>query len=136
MAEDFVGVKVLGLAQLSRDIKKADSELVKEIKKEAKVALTDLVKPAAERRVPVGLTGKLKKSIRVSVVSAKASLMAGRKTVPYANPIHWGWPSRGIAKTEFLTEAIYEKQDKIEGAYFRVVDRLLARTFTKKTPTT
>ena len=49
------------------------------------------------------VTGTLAGSIRPGNTKNKAVVRAGRATAPYAGVINYGWPSRGIAATEFLT---------------------------------
>lgn len=49
-------------------------------------------------------TGALRRSVRSSGTVSAGIIRAGRKRVPYAGPIHWGWPSRGIRATPFLTQ--------------------------------
>ena len=131
---DFVGVKVSGLSDLSKDLKRADKELVVALKKETKAALEKEVKPTAEKLAPKK-SGGLANTIRVMSVTNRASLAVGSKAKPYGPPIHWGWPSRGIAAQPFLTDAIYKEQDDIERAFFKVVDTLRNRVLDGSDPT-
>lgn len=134
MAKDFVGVKVVGLSALQKDIKRFDPELQKELKKEAKEALSGIVKPVAERLAPK-VSGTLAGNIRVLSAATRASLAVGSKArVPYAGPIHWGWKRRGIAPNPFLQTAAYDSTEKIERAYFKTVDTLLNRVFDGRKP--
>jgi hypothetical protein len=54
--------------------------------------------------------------------------MAGNAAVPYAGPIHWGWPARRITAQPFIQEAAVATQPAWENAYLedmqRVVDRV------------
>lgn len=78
--------------------------------------------------VPVK-TGALKASVRPRRIQAGASVQAGKKSVPYANPIHWGWAVvstahrgvlkpgtyRGIKPNPFFSDALgYKKQEILE----------------------
>jgi len=40
-------------------------------------------------------------------------------TVPYANPIHWGWPARNIKPQPFLTNAVRTTEPVWAAAYER-----------------
>lgn len=50
--------------------------------------------------------GRLKKSIRPGATTKAGIVKAGSASrVPYAGPIHWGWPARNIRPQPFLTLA-------------------------------
>ena len=50
--------------------------------------------------VPVK-SGKLRASARGNRAKGKAVVTVGRSTVPYAAPINYGWPARGIEAADF-----------------------------------
>lgn len=107
------------------DIKKVNLEAAKLVEREAK------------QRVPV-LTGRLRASIRSSGQAGKGVVRAGGARVPYANPIHWGWPSRPeakwgtpgravggpIAANKFLTDALDSEQRRIVRLYADELEKL------------
>ena len=107
------------------DIKKVNLEAAKIVEREAK------------QRVPVQ-TGRLRASIRSSGQQGKGVVRAGGKNVPYANPIHWGWPSRPAAKwgtpgravggpigeNRFLTDALESEQRRIVRLYAEELEAL------------
>ena len=83
---------------------------------------------AALPLVPVK-TGALKASVRPRRIQNGASVQAGKKAVPYANPVHWGWAVvsykhkgtlkpgtyRGILPNPFFSEALgYTKHEILE----------------------
>ena len=47
-------------------------------------------------------SGTLAGSIRHSQRKNSLVVMAGRKSIPYAGPIHFGWPKRNIQAQPFL----------------------------------
>lgn len=49
-------------------------------------------------------TGKLKRTIAASGSRTAAIVRVGNATVPYAPPVHWGWPGRNIFPQPFLSE--------------------------------
>lgn len=73
-------------------------------------------------------TGRLAGTIRVGATATSAYVRAGRASVPYAGPIHWGWPRRGIAPQPWLSEAatdtetvwIYFYEKEIQNALRKV----------------
>lgn len=55
---------------------------------------------------PVGKTLRLSKSIKANNAKNKAIVRAGsRAKVPYARPLNYGWPARGIKPMGFMQAA-------------------------------
>lgn len=73
----------------------------------------DLVAGAARGRAPKR-TGQLAGSL-FPVVSATGVTVSSR--LPYAGPIHWGWPARNIAAQPFLVDAAARTEDTWVGYY-------------------
>lgn len=96
------GVEVDGLARLRRDLRRAGSDLAD--LKAANAAAAAMVAAEASRRAP-RKSGRLAASVRGNKSASRASISAGRATVPYAGPIHYGWPARGIEANPFVTDA-------------------------------
>lgn len=85
-----------------------------------------IVEPVAKGRVPVR-SGALRASIRSSGTQTTAVIRAGYARVPYANPIHWGWPARNIRRNAFAWDAIKSTQPRWMLAYKKAVDGILSR---------
>lgn len=88
-------VEVVGARQLRQSLKQAGEDLtdLKSAHREA----ADIAARASAALAPVGTTGQLKRSIRASGTLTAGVIKAGRKSVPYANAIHWGrvwWPNK------------------------------------------
>lgn len=49
--------------------------------------------------------GALKASVRAGATTKAGVIRAGGARVPYANVQHWGWPSRNIRPTHFVSDA-------------------------------
>lgn len=66
--------------------------------------------PVADRARALApkLTGRLSRSIRPLGSQKVARVAAGGVAVPYAGPIHYGWPARNILAQPFLTDAVYQ----------------------------
>lgn len=95
------GIQVTGLREVVRDLQKLGVSV--EDLKAAFGAISDQVVQEAGRIVP-SRSGRLAASIRPAKTKNKAVVRAGSSGVPYAGAINYGWPSRGIAPTEFLTK--------------------------------
>lgn len=50
------------------------------------------------------LTGALAGSIRSTGTKTAGIIRAGRAAIPYAGPIHWGWPKHNIQANPFLVD--------------------------------
>jgi hypothetical protein len=53
--------------------------------------------------------------------------MAGRASVPYAGPIHWGWPARNISANPFLSNAAVESQPRWLTGYDSDLKKIVAK---------
>lgn len=90
-------VEAEGLAELRRDLKKAGAEA--DDFKAANKAIGDTVARVAKREVPVK-SGALRAAIRGEGTTRDAIIAAGNNSnVPYAGPIHFGWPTRGLGRS-------------------------------------
>ena len=73
------------------------------------------------------LTGTLGGSLRSSGTQRGGVVRAGRASVPWAGPIHFGWPSRGIAPQPFLYDALDERIDEVVDLYETRVKKLIRK---------
>ena len=100
---------VKGATELQKTLREAGAD-IEELRK-VNEAAAEVVMRKSERLAPV-LTGKLKQTLRVGATKRAGIVRAGnnRKTetgVPYAGPIHWGWPKRGIVANPFMVDAAH-----------------------------
>ena len=132
MAEP-AGIKVAGLKQANKALQ-AIGVPAAEIKA-AGSAAGELVANEARGLVPVR-SGRLRDSIRVSKALNRVSVSAGNnRSIPYANPIHWGWFKRNIKPQPFFIKALGITRDEVYRNYYRSLDRLIATNSTKGIPT-
>ena len=83
----------------------------------------------ARSRAP-RVSGTLAGDIRGGGTKTRAYVSVGRKRIPYAGPIHFGWPARNIEANPFLYEAMDSKADDVKEVYAKRVDELAMRTRT------
>lgn len=129
---DYEPIKVKGLVELQKTLQilgvPADQM------KAAGTASGEIVAQEARRRVPER-TGKLKRTIKTSKQLRKVLVQAGTpKSVPYANPIHWGWffdKENGIRKNikpqPFLAKALGYKRDEVLENYLQAMNKLMEK---------
>lgn len=128
MAKAPPGVTIEGLKEFRLALRKLPPEYVKALREITKAA-AEPVAEEARHLVPVGPTGRLKASIRALGQQRGAQVAAGKKSVPYAGPIHWGWPKRHIRAQPFLVRALHKKQKDVILVFEIKTQKLLDRAF-------
>lgn len=118
------GIRIAGLDNLIRTMRRASVEIAE--LKDAHAHAGEIVAREAERRAP-RRTGRLASSVRASRQARRAQVLAGRASVPYAPPIHWGWPARGIAANPFVSEAAQDTEPEWVPVYLADVQAALDR---------
>lgn len=118
-------VRIEGLTELRVKMRALDKAARKELNVIAKAAAVPVATEAA-RRVPK-LTGRLAASIRAAGTQKGAKVRAGRSAVPYAGPIHFGWPARNIRPQPFLYDALDDRRNEVLEAYERGMTAIIAR---------
>lgn len=86
----------------------------------------NIVAQEARQLVPVR-SGRLAASIRPSTQKNAATIRVGSAAVPYAGPIHFGWPARNIQQNVFLYNASAAKRDEVVNTLKEELDRLIAQ---------
>lgn len=136
MAE--ASIQVDGLDELRRLVRKAPPEIRKQLRATNKAA-AEIVAAEARVLVPVR-SGRLRSSIKATAGQKEASVKAGTAArVPYAGPVHFGWPGRPnkarrwrggpIRAQPFLYAARDRRINEVRGAYEQALDRF-AQTLT------
>lgn len=115
-------VEVEGARQLRRTMRKAGLDLQQ--LKDAHAAASRIVAAAATSRAPIR-TGRLQSTIRAAGTTTAGIVRAGYKSVPYAGPIHWGWPARSITADPFLVDAAADTESSWIGAYERNIAAII-----------
>lgn len=113
-------VTVEGLPQLRRQLRQFQGNA--DDLKEANAAVAAFVANEAARRAPVR-SGRLAASVRGNRAVGRAQVRAGGARVPYAGPIHYGWPARGIEPRPFVPDAA----QATEGAWLPLYEAALQR---------
>jgi HK97 gp10 family phage protein len=115
-------LEVQGLDTLVRTMRKAGEDLGD--LKAANARAGEIVAAAASAMAP-RRTGKLAASVRASKQAKRAQVVAGRAAVPYAAPIHWGWPSRHIDPQPFMSQAAQATEPQWLPQYKEDIDKVL-----------
>lgn len=111
---------------LRRTIKRIESKELDDALKAANKGAATVIADESEKHVPV-TSGALKGSIRATGAKSVGSVKVGSKArVPYAGPIHYGWPARNIEPQEFVTEAIQQKLGDARDVYDELIAVVMA----------
>jgi hypothetical protein len=116
------GYTVQGVAKLRRELRRAGIKV--EDLQAAHREIAAAVVEEAQRRAPVR-TGRLRNSLKPYGYSASAVVRAAGRTVPYANPIHWGWGRRNIRANPFVLEAAESQWNEINNMYLSAIEAIL-----------
>lgn len=121
--DQVVKTEILGLREVQRDLKKLGDDTKNEMKDTHKEA-AEVVVMGAKRLVPFR-TGALAESIRALATKSSGRVRAGSASVPYAGPIHFGWPAMRIQPNPFIYDAIDSRRDDIRDIYDNRIDELI-----------
>lgn len=113
---------VVGQRRFVQTMRKAGADMQQLKAVNAKAAETAL--PAVRSLAPHGTSGRLAGSLRTGATQKAGIVRAGRKTVPYAGPINYGWPARHIRPRTFVNDAVASTESQWAKEY---------ETFVKKT---
>lgn len=116
------GVRVDGARKLRATLTRAGVAM--EDMKAANAAVAAMVATGAAKRAP-RRSGRLAGSVRGNRAKGRATVLSGRASVPYAGPIHWGWPARNIAANPFMSDAAIELEPVWVARYTREVENII-----------
>jgi HK97 gp10 family phage protein len=132
------GVKVVGLNEAVKALRAigVPSSAIGQASQEA----GEIVASVGRSLVPVK-TGKLRATIKARKVARKVVVSAGNNTsVPYANPIHFGWNydsknfvQKNIRPRPFFSNALARTRTQVYEAFFDSMEKLL-KEYSNRTP--
>lgn len=101
--------RVEGGRELRRSLREAGSDFqdLKDAHREA----AEIAAAASALAAPV-VSGRLRQTVRAAGTKTAGIIRAGKKSVPYAGPIHWGWPKRNIKANPFMASAAKDTEGK------------------------
>lgn len=115
-------IEVEGAKRLRRTLREAGDDL--EDLKAAHAAAAKIAAEAAAALAP-RRSGALAASVRSSGQKTAGVIRAGKKRIPYAGVIHWGWPRRGIPARSFLTEGAQRTESLWIPIYEKAIEHAL-----------
>ena len=118
-------VEVEGARQLRKALTELGDDAVDDLKV-VNMEGVDIVLAEALTRVPVR-SGRLYETVRGSATKTRGTIRAGFKKVPYAGPIHFGWPARNIEPNLFLYDAVDERRAEVIAVYKKNIGKLIKK---------
>lgn len=118
-----VRAQIVGLREVIRDLRNLSDDTKNEMK-DTHLAAAQVVVMGAKRYVPYR-TGALADSIRALATRTSGRVRAGSASVPYAGPIHFGWPARRIAPQPFIYDALDDRVEEVRRLYEDRINQLI-----------
>jgi hypothetical protein len=128
------GIKVQGLQDALKALKAIGTPTA-EVSAAAQQA-GEIVASMSRSLVPV-MSGKLRATIKSKKQARKVLVSAGNNTtVPYANPIHWGWyydknnfVKKNIMPNPFFAKALGLTRQEVYENYFNSINKLFNKYY-------
>lgn len=118
-------IQIEGLKELRRNLSRLGDNARDDLKA-THLEAAQLVERSARPYVP-RLTGRLAGSLRSTGTITGGRVKVGFKRIPYAGPIHFGWPQRGIRPRPFIYDALGRETKDIISLYDDRVDELIKK---------
>lgn len=116
-------IQIDGLKETQKALRELGDELKYEMKATHRQA-AEVIVQGAKRYVPVR-SGKLAASIRAAATMTSGKVRAGSAAVPYAGPIHFGWPKRYIKPQPFIYDAMDVRRQEVYDLYAKRIYGLI-----------
>lgn len=116
-------IQIQGLKETQKALRDLSDDLKTEMKSTHKQAAEIVV--GAARQVAPFRTGRLAASIRAAAVMTGGRVRVGSAAVPYAGPIHFGWPARRIVPQPFIYDVLDGRRNEIAQLYAHRITGLI-----------
>lgn len=118
-------LEIEGLRELQKSIRNLTDDSRNDMKETHRRAGQIIVEAAAPL-VPVQ-SGALLASARSAPTQRQGRVRVGSAAVPYAGPIHFGWPARNIRPNPFIYEVLDRRRDEVMKLYEARIDELIRK---------
>ena len=118
-------LQVEGLAELNKALRAFSSDTRNDMKETHRRA-GQIVVDGATRLVPVR-SGALLASLRSAPTQRQGRVRVGSAAVPYAGPIHFGWPARNIRPNPFIYAVLDARRDEVMRLYEERIGQLITK---------
>lgn len=119
-------LEIEGLREALRDIRRLGDDARDDMKDTHRKA-GEIVASVARGIAPVR-TGRLASTIISAPTQRQGRVRVGRgQSIPYAGPIHFGWPARRITPQPFIYDALDQRADEVRRVYENRIGELITR---------
>lgn len=118
-------LEIEGLRELQKSLRNLTEDSRNEMKETHRRA-GEIVIEGARRYVPVR-TGALLASMRSAPTQRQGKVRVGSAAVPYAGPIHFGWPARNIKPNPFIYEVLDQRRQEVYALYADRISQLIMK---------
>ena len=128
-AKPSEAIKVTGLSKVQRDLRKLSTDALDLNKTEfleTNKQVAEIIIGESKKYVPV-VSGALAAAVKNASTKKSAKVRAGNVAVPYAGPIHFGYPKRAIKPNPFFYEAIDSRRNEVAKKYADLVSSLITK---------
>ena len=128
-AKPSEAIKVTGLSKVQRDLRNLSTDALDLNKTEfleTNKQVAEIIIGESKKYVPV-VSGALAAAVRNASTKKSAKVRAGNVAVPYAGPIHFGYPKRAIKPNPFFYEAIDSRRNEVAKKYADLVSSLITK---------
>lgn len=116
-------LEIEGLRDLQKSLRNLTDDSRNDMKETHRKA-GEIVVAGAVRIAPVR-TGALAASIRSAPTQRQGRVRVGSAAVPYAGPIHFGWPTRSIKPNPFIYEVLDSRRQEVYALYAERISQLI-----------
>lgn len=117
--------EIEGLRQVQKAMRNFSDDSRNDMKETHRKA-GQIVVDAAAGKVPVR-TGALLASLRSAPTQRQGRVRIGSAAVPYAGPIHFGWPARHIQPNPFIYEVLDGRRQEVYALYAERISQLVTK---------
>lgn len=118
-------LEIEGLRDVQKAMKNFSDDSRNDMKETHRKA-GQLVVDGAARLVPVR-SGALLASLRSAPTQRQGKVRLGSAAVPYAGPIHFGWPARHIQPNPFIYEVLDGRRQEVYALYAERISELVVK---------
>lgn len=122
-------IKITGLSKVQRDLRKLSTDALDLNKSEfleTNKQVAEIIINESKKYVPI-VSGALAAAVKNASTKKSAKVRAGNVAVPYAGPIHFGYPKRAIKPNPFFYEAIDSRRNEVAQRYTSLVESLIKK---------
>lgn len=118
-------LEIEGLRELQKSLRNLTEDSRNDMKETHRRA-GEIVVEGARRYVPVR-SGALLASLRSAPTQRQGRVRVGSAAVPYAGPIHFGWPARSIKPNPFIYEVLDQRRQEVYALYADRISTLIVK---------